>query len=482
MLFARDLCWGLLALLATSASAATLPETVSAEPLRGCVTQHDGRWPPLDTVARDFVDKVTGSIAFEGRDPVLLLLGWTFDPQAWEDHPLIEIGNAELRRELELPETQTVFSYKGLLDHEPFMEQLRRLAHTEEGYKLNPLEAKVADIEQILLGLRAVFTGDVIRLIPDPESATAAWRSIPAAAASMEGLTEVSSAWTSLRGAFLADDGPAFAQAAERLLTGLSALPAKYRPTPSLIRTELRYNALQPYRTAWIVMAFGALLAAVAMVVRRKWFDLVAVLGMLAGFAVLTFGMFLRWQIAGRIPAANMFESLLFLSWGMGAFAILAMLVMRDRSVPLTASVMGALALCLADVLPVDSFIRPPPPVLMDTFWMSIHVPIIMLSYSVLAMAMLIAHAQLFVMAVAPRRRNWIAAIDIRHYWYVHVGAILLLTGIITGSMWGASSWGRYWGWDPKEVWSLVAFLGYLTILHVRVDHQRPSPWMYVIG
>jgi ABC-type transport system involved in cytochrome c biogenesis permease subunit len=55
-------------------------------------------------------------------------------------------------------------------------------------------------------------------------------------------------------------------------------------------------------------------------------------------------------------------------------------------------------------------------------------------------------------------------------YWYVHVGSILLVAGILSGSVWAASSWGRYWGWDPKEVWSLVAFLAYVAILHGRID------------
>ena len=53
-------------------------------------------------------------------------------------------------------------------------------------------------------------------------------------------------------------------------------------------------------------------------------------------------------------------------------------------------------------------------------------------------------------------------------YWYTFVGSILLIAGILTGSIWAASSWGRYWGWDPKEVWSLVAFLAYIAILHAR--------------
>ena len=106
-------------------------------------------------------------------------------------------------------------------------------------------------------------------------------------------------------------------------------------------------------------------------------------------------------------------------------------------------------------------------------------VPIIMVSYSVLALATLFAHAQLGLLALCPRRviERLGPLVDGLHYWYIHVGSILLLAGIITGSMWGASSWGRYWGWDPKEVWSLIAFVGYLAILHVRVDHE-PRGWL----
>ena len=158
------------------------------------------------------------------------------------------------------------------------------------------------------------------------------------------------------------------------------------------------------------------------------------------------------------------------------------MLVMRDRIVPLTASAMGALSLMLADSLPLDYFVRPIAPVLMDTVWMSIHVPIIMVSYSILALGVLIAHVQLVAMTAAPARRQLADSLDALHYWYVHIGSFLLLAGIITGSMWAASSWGRYWGWDPKEVWSLVALLGYLTILHVRIDHQCVPRSAYAVG
>jgi ABC-type transport system involved in cytochrome c biogenesis permease subunit len=97
-------------------------------------------------------------------------------------------------------------------------------------------------------------------------------------------------------------------------------------------------------------------------------------------------------------------------------------------------------------------------------------VPIIMVSYSVLALGMVIAHIQLGYTIFAPARREAIAKMGDLLYWYILVGSTLLVAGILTGSMWASSSWGRYWGWDPKEVWSLIAFLGYMAILHARWD------------
>jgi ABC-type transport system involved in cytochrome c biogenesis permease subunit len=126
----------------------------------------------------------------------------------------------------------------------------------------------------------------------------------------------------------------------------------------------------------------------------------------------------------------------------------------------------------LADLLPVDPFIHPMAPVLAGTPWLAIHVPIIVVSYSVLAMATGLAHLVIGVEIFAPMRRDLAARWSELLYWYLHVGSILLIAGILTGSIWAASSWGRYWGWDPKEVWSLVAFLAYMAILHARTDEQ----------
>ncbi|UCE58968.1 MAG: cytochrome c biogenesis protein CcsA [Phycisphaerales bacterium] len=464
-------------------SEAELPTSLDLTTIRGLIVQHDGRWPPLDTLARDVVGEVTGEAFHQGHDPVVWLLAWTFDPSTWRQQPLLPIRNVELRSELQLPETQTVFSFTELVGHQPLHDQIDALSRKEQGHKPNPLESKVSEISNTLMTLQGVFRNQTIKPVPDASNALGTWAPIVAPAhGESSGGGSVQSLWASLKEAFLADDAARFADVSGQLVAALDAMPAGHRPTRELIATELHYNEINPFRTAWMAMVGGAVLAALGMWIRQKWFGVIVFVGFLAGFGLLSYGLSLRWSIAGRIPAANMFESLLFLSWGMGAFAIVAMIFLHQRVVPLTASAMGALALALADCLPLDPFVRPIVPVLRDTVWMSIHVPVIMVSYSVLALGVLFAHVQLVVMAAAPRNRQVAENVDTLHYWYIHVGSILLLIGIVTGSMWAASSWGRYWGWDPKEVWSLVAFLGYLTILHVRIDHQRVPKWAYAVG
>ncbi len=462
---------------ADSASPPTVPADLDLSGVRSVVVQHNGRWMPLDTLARDMVESVTGRDRLDGQDPVATLLAWTFDPMAWQQAPLIRIGNAELRHELQLPADQREFSYTQLMNHAPLLALIDALEHVEQGRKLDPLEAKVSDIRETLMTLQAIFRQSVIKPIPDPRDPKGAWGPIVVHQHEAGHEDRVETAWAALSGALKRGDAPAFASAGRDLTFALAGLPAAYRPSPDRIATELTYNRTRPYRIAWIIMLAGAVLSIVNLIAPRRALAVLSMVALLAGFGVLTWGMSMRWDIAGRIPASNMYESLLFLSWGTGAFAIISLMIFRDRMVPMTASVMGAISLMLADCLPMNHFIRPIPPVLLDTIWMSIHVPVIMVSYSVLALAVLIAHVQLFTLALAPSAQKLSEKIDSLHYWYVHVGSILLTAGILTGSMWAASSWGRYWGWDPKEVWSLVALLGYLTILHMRAEHGVIPRW-----
>jgi cytochrome c-type biogenesis protein CcsB len=264
-------------------------------------------------------------------------------------------------------------------------------------------------------------------------------------------------------------DPPADLRSAADLLAILDAGSPAWPAEEAMTREET-YNRLRPSRLAWWILTGATLLSLLAWNLRRRWLDVLAVAGLVAGFGIMTWGIAIRWQVAGRIPASNMYESMLFLGWGVALFALVAIVFLRNRLVIFNATAMAALAMLLADLLPVDPFVHPVPPVLAGTVWLAIHVPIIMVSYSVLALGVLVAHMQIGFEVFAPQRRQLSATMSDLLYWYTHIGAILLIAGILTGSIWAASSWGRYWGWDPKEVWSLIAFLAYLAILHGRFD------------
>lgn len=95
-----------------------------------------------------------------------------------------------------------------------------------------------------------------------------------------------------------------------------------------------------------------------------------------------------------------------------------------------------------------------------------------MVGYAVLVLATLVAHFEIGVEIFSPRRLELRTSLQSVLYYYIHIGSIFLVAGILSSSIWAASSWGRYSGWDPKEVWSLIAFLAYMAILHARFDRM----------
>jgi len=428
----------LLALLVIAAAATA--HAASSPDLRRLPVQHDGRVMPLDTLARETVREVTGSSAWHGEDPTATFTGWLFNPPSGANAPAIKIGSRRFIQELGLPAGTTHASFMSLVQI-PKLGQLVMSARQAQQQNVPRtgflLEAETIDNH---LGLmQSLLQQQLARPIPVPGNPKAAW-TLPMGVS---------------------------AQTFTQLLEG--PRPADW-PTAGQIDTEVLYNWLHPVRLAWIILLVSLGVCITAWRRQSRLLDWTAFGIMVAGFAMMSWGIQLRWVSGGRIPAANMYESMLFLAWGVGLFGIIAYVALRNRVVVINAAGMAALAMLLVDLLPIDKFIHPVAPVLAGTPWLAIHVPIIMVSYSILALGLVVAHMQIGFTIFKPERTELIDRMYDLLYWYIFVGSLFLIAGIITGSMWAASSWGRYWGWDPKEVWSLVAFLAYMAILHAKLD------------
>jgi len=182
-------------------------------------------------------------------------------------------------------------------------------------------------------------------------------------------------------------------------------------------------------------------------------------------------GIVLRCLIGGRPPVTNMYESIIWVSFAVSLFGMIFFARYRAPIYLLAALPVTLVALLLVHQMPIamPSSIEPLVPVLRDNFWLTIHVLTITLSYAAFALAMGFGHILLWRYARNPTAARGDAPMHFWLYRVLQLGVLLLAAGTILGGVWANYSWGRFWGWDPKETWALIALLCYILALHGRL-------------
>jgi len=244
--------------------------------------------------------------------------------------------------------------------------------------------------------------------------------------------------------------------------------PAVY-PREKDLAMEVHYNSLKPYRLAWVLYLIGFLALLSSFPLASRGFTALGFAFVLSAFLLTSYGMVLRILISGRPPVTNMYETIIFVSWGGVLFALVFELVYRVRYFVTTAAALATIALLIADNVPIfDASISPLVPVLRDNMWLTVHVLTIMLGYAAFTLAMGLGHLNLGLYFFAPGKAGLLKSLSLYLYRALQVGTFCLAVGTMLGGVWASYSWGRFWGWDPKETWALIATLGYLAILHAR--------------
>lgn len=234
---------------------------------------------------------------------------------------------------------------------------------------------------------------------------------------------------------------------------------------------ELKYFKLNPF--LWSMLA--TLVAGMLLVlVKNKTPGAI--------FTVITIGiqiaaMILRVMISGRAPVTNMYETVMFSGFGALIISCIIALVRKEVIFVIAGLGFNLLSLMMMKFAHgmLDEGISPLVPVLRDNFWLSTHVTTVIASYAALALSWLLANQLLI------RDRFWtVSSEEYRYqadliYTCIKVGVVLLAAGVILGGVWADYSWGRFWGWDPKETWSLIVLLVYMAILHGRYTSWIPA-------
>ncbi|HKP02866.1 MAG TPA: cytochrome c biogenesis protein CcsA [Chthoniobacterales bacterium] len=455
--------------------------------------QDGGRRKPLDTFARETLIKLTGRSTYtsgaktwQANDVILSML---LDTHDWKSEPMILVSLGELREKLALPGEERRFPFARLAA----MPELNALAGEAHALRkaekpLSRLQSEVMSVTERLTLFSHVLDGSAFLIVPAPEKTTDPWI-VPPAFAQFYNETQFAPVQTPLQAmanAYVKGDGFAFSRAANQLRDGLRGLSPKIYPEEKQLRLEYFYNHWDGfYRAAWsygialLLLAIAHLRASsVAASLReaperqkRSYLTIAGVVIAIAGLLFHASGIVMRCLIAGRPPVTNMYESIIWVSFAVSFFGMIFFARYGAPVYLLAALPVSLVGLLLVHQMPIamPSSIDPLVPVLRDNFWLTIHVLTITLSYAAFALAMGFGHILLFRYA-----RNPVAARADQpmHFWLYRVlqlGVILLAAGTILGGVWANYSWGRFWGWDPKETWALIALLCYILTLHGRL-------------
>jgi cytochrome c-type biogenesis protein CcsB len=444
--------------------------------------QEGGRRKPLDTFAREALIRITGRSTYTDKagrkwQPNDFVLSALLDTRDWKNEPMVLISLGQLIEQLGLDKTQRRFSFAQLTGSA----ELQRIASEARALKraekpLDRLQQEALSVNDRLALLGNVMNGNALLIVPSPQGETDAWI-VPdsGAVAAYYNETQFAPAFaelTKMMRAYTQADAFNFSIAARQLQDNLRALSPSIYPQDRQLRLEYFYNHFEGfYRAIWCYGIALVILIAAHLRKRGRLLQNVGVAVALLGLAFHASGIVMRCLIAGRPPVTNMYESIIWVSFAVSFFGMVFFARYRTPVYLLAALPVTLIALLLVHQMPIalPSSIDPLVPVLRDNFWLTIHVLTITLRYAAFALAMGFGNILLWRYARNPAAASADAPMHFWLYRVLQLGVLLLAAGTILGGVWANYSWGRFWGWDPKETWALIALLCYILTLHGRL-------------
>lgn len=452
-------------------------------PVETIVVQQGGRKKPLDTVAKETVAKIHGSTVYKHGDTkesaMETFLSLWLNNRNWNEEPFVLFSYRPLKESVGLDPDQKYFSFESLMRNAGLREAVQT-AHRQESLDetVSRDGREAIALEDRLTLMLSMVNDDAIAVVPHPIDIKGKWLGISEAQSTYgpAAIAPLLADFESMKRTLLAKAGQETALIdlmpfAVDLQDGLRRLSPSVYPAVGAVDREVFFNHFHPFAKAWQIyaLAFGMMLLALWVPKLALYWPAIGLF--VAGVGVQSYGFWQRMQIAGRPPVTNMYESVVWVGFGIAAIALAFELTSRAKYYLLAAAPLAVMCLILADSLPavLDPSISPLVPVLRDNFWLSIHVPTIALSYASFALALGIGHLALGSYLFSPQAKSRIQLLSQLNYRVLQVGVLLLTVGIILGGIWAHFSWGRFWGWDPKETWALIALLCYLVPLHGRL-------------
>lgn len=434
---------------------------------RICVL-YNSRICPINTVATDFVTKLCGKPSWKGMSANEVFAGWVFDVPYWETVKMIEVKDKKVQELMGLSDKWASFHDFYDQYNEYKLEKPLKDAY-QNGDK--DLQKKLRNMDEKFNIIRMLYNGEMLKVFPY-RKATGEFKWI----APGESLKDVRLPDKELNFVMKSMD-----YLAESIITGntkraedLAIKIYNYQhvrgkeviPSTFGVYCELFYNTLNSQR--WVIITYLALalliiVASTLSLSEKKARRIKMGKQILLGVMVIhtTVLLALRWFVSGHLPLSNGYETMQFMAWAV----LLMTIVMHKKfqAVQNFGPLLASFALLVAMITDSNPQITQLMPVLQSPL-LSIHVMVIMFSYALFGLMALIG-----IQGIIAHNRHCVEKAEQLSYqsmFLLYPAVALLAIGIFIGAIWANVSWGKYWGWDSKEVWALITMLIYAAPLH----------------
>ncbi|MFH0843786.1 MAG: c-type cytochrome biogenesis protein CcsB [Bacteroidota bacterium] len=448
---------------------------------RVLVQDQKGRTKPLYALSSDILRKVTRENKYEGNTPMQVYLGLFLDFDHWQDVPLIRVSNKELQKSLRIKGNMAAFSHlvdMGGRGAYKLSEEVE-MAYQKPPGERNKTDKEVIKVDERVNIVYMIYRGDFLKILPLKDE-TSSWGSPEETlkyAVSGEDSAYISSIVPSLAEALQKRDEATVRELTEYVSNYQERFAGYLLPHDSKIIAEVLYYKAGIFERLFPFYATIGLIMIIILITslirgRMKKSLLMKILSwiLFAGFLVHTSGLGLRWYISGHSPMSNGYESMIFISW----VTLLAGFIFSRRSaftLPAT-SVLAGLTLLVAYMSFMDPEITSLVPVL-QSYWLTLHVSVITGSYGFLGLGAILGIINLMLISLTSsgnreRISETVDELTVINFKTLTLGLYFLTIGTFLGAIWANESWGRYWGWDPKETWSLITIIIYTFVTHSR--------------
>lgn len=448
------------------------------------VLSTNGRLEPVNTLNSKLLRKITGKSTFGEMNADQVVLGILTETGEWQHVPLLKVKSKELKQLLGLRGNHASF-YDFFDFNKPDSYKLNR--YVEQAYRKNPFEQSQFDKDVINVDEKVnifymLTKGSFLKLFPDINNPEERWYDPES---TVENLPEGDSNFVkNIIPVYLESLAEAMKTGnysqADEFLEAIGKFQKKYAAHLLIperkLDVEILYNRVEIFERLYKYYGmFGMVFLIILFInlVNPKFRIGIAknliIIVLIIFFFLQTLGLAARWYVSGHAPMSNGYESMIYIAWA----TMLAGIIFARRSpIALAATaVLASLTLFVAHLNWMNPEITNLVPVL-QSVWLTIHVGVITASYGFLGLVMIMGIFNLLLMIFQSKKNFAVFDLTIKEISFTSevsmtIGLYLLTIGSFLGGVWANESWGRYWGWDPKETWSLVTILVYAIILHM---------------